>query len=65
MVRTELNDRRRADRDRGFQATAGTTMLAIDFTASVTLQVASADTFVIHNGAATPEAGYIWILSAF
>jgi len=49
----------------GFSAAAGTKMLAIDFAGDVTLQVASADTFVIHNGSADPEAGYIWILSAF
>jgi hypothetical protein len=51
----------------GFSNRAGTTMLTIDVFQFVTLQVADADHFVVHNAAGvnTPnETGYIWILTA-
>jgi hypothetical protein len=51
----------------GLSSRPGTTMLTIDNLHVVTLQVADADHFVVHNalGVYTPnETGSIWILTA-
>ena len=48
----------------GFSSTSGTKMLAFDFAGLVTLQVADANHFVIHNGNAFAQTGTIWILTA-
>jgi hypothetical protein len=48
----------------GFTSTGGTTMITIDFSGQVSLQVADADHFVIHNGSAGEQTGSVWILEA-
>jgi hypothetical protein len=47
---------------RGYTTVAGTTMVAIDFSAQVSLPVA--EHFVIHNGSAGERTGSVWILEA-
>jgi hypothetical protein len=47
----------------GFSAAPGTVMVKINFDGSVTLQVASADTFVIHNGSGIAQTGVIYMES--
>jgi hypothetical protein len=48
----------------GTGAPAGTNMLTFDYEGKVTLQLADADHFVIHNGSANIDAGVLWILEA-
>jgi hypothetical protein len=48
----------------GFSGAGGTTMITIDFSGKVSLQVADADRFFIHNSAAGEQTGSIWILEA-
>lgn len=48
----------------GFSSTAGTVMLTFDFGGNVTLRVADANHFVIHNGATSAQTGSVWILTA-
>jgi hypothetical protein len=43
---------------------AGTTMLNFDYFGEVTLQLADADHFVIHNADVNTQTGTIWILTA-
>jgi hypothetical protein len=44
-------------------APVGTKMLAIDYSGTVTLQLADADHFVIHNGSGLTQTGVLWILT--
>jgi hypothetical protein len=44
-------------------APVGTNMLAIDYSGTVTLQVADADHFVVHNGSTVTQTGVLWILT--
>ena len=39
-------------------------MITIDYSANVSLQVADADHFVIHNASGGERTGSIWILEA-
>jgi hypothetical protein len=48
----------------GFSGAGGTTMITIDFSAKVAIQVADADRIFIHNGSAGEQTGSIWILEA-
>jgi hypothetical protein len=48
----------------GFNGTAGTKMLAIDFFQEVTLQVADGNHFVVHNADTNTETGQVWVLTA-
>jgi hypothetical protein len=48
----------------GFTSAAGTNMITIDFSGQVSLQVADADHFVIHNASGGERTGSIWILEA-
>ena len=42
----------------------GTTMLAFDYGASVTIQLADADHFEVHNASSYTQTGNLWILTA-
>jgi hypothetical protein len=61
---TGLNSPNSGTTTSGVSSTPGATMLQIDFAGKVTLQVASPDSFVIHNAAAFAETGAVWILTA-
>jgi len=48
----------------GFNGAVGTKMLAIDFNGLVTLQVAGANSFVVHNASGIEQEGLVWLLQA-
>lgn len=48
----------------GFTSTAGTNMITIDYSGNVSLQVADADHFVVHNASTGERTGSVWILTA-
>jgi hypothetical protein len=48
----------------GFTSTAGTNMVTIDYSGNVSLQVADADHFVVHNASGGERTGAVWILEA-
>ena len=47
----------------GFSATPNQPMLIVDYGALVTIQVADADHFMVHNATNSTEAGSVWILN--
>ena len=48
----------------GCTSTAGTKMITIDYSGNVSIQVADADHFVIHNASGGERTGSVWILEA-
>ncbi len=48
----------------GFTSTAGTSMITIDSSGNVKLEVADADHFVVHNASGGSRTGTVWILTA-
>ena len=48
----------------GFTSTAGTNMITIDYSGTVSLQVADADHLVVHNASGGTRVGSVWILTA-
>ncbi len=48
----------------GFTSTAGTSMITIDYSGNVKLEVADADHFVVHNASGGTRTGTVWILTA-
>jgi hypothetical protein len=48
----------------GYTSLAGTKMITIDFNANVSLEVADADHFVVHNASGGERTGSVWILES-
>jgi hypothetical protein len=48
----------------GYTSLNGATMITIDWGGEVSLQVADADHFMVHNGSNSEQIGTVWILTA-
>ena len=46
----------------GFSGAPGTHIVSLDFTHSVDIQVSSSDSFIVHNGSASPASGVVTLI---